>query len=170
VLSPLFVFYSPKTPVPEKCDYYFAPGEHDVGIVHLTAGQTVYVEEGAVVYGAFHAAGADGVSILGEGVISGEKLHREKLSLETPILLDFIRSNNIFVGAVTLYDGPGWHCRTVECEHAEIDGLREISMNPSGDGIDICNSCHVHIRNCFICRLYSNSQTTSLSGAENVPK
>lgn len=148
--SPLFVFYSPRTPVPAKCDYYYGPGEHDVGLVNLTEGQTVYVDEGAIVYGAFHAVEADNVTVIGEGIISGMKMHRDEPVMEQTMLLDFIRCKNVRVGAMTLYDGPVWLCRAVDCDCIEIDGLREISMNPSGDGIDICNSRHAHIRNCFM--------------------
>ncbi len=150
LLSPLFVYYSPKTPVPANCDYYYGPGEHDVGLVKLTSGQTAYIEEGAIVHGAFHAEDAENVTVLGEGIISGVKMHRDEPTMEKKMLLDFIRCKNVKVGAVTLYDGPVWLCRTLDCDYIEIDGLREISMNPSGDGIDICNSRHAHIQNCFM--------------------
>ena len=150
VLSPLFVYYSPKTPIPENCDYYYGPGEHDVGLVQLTSGQTAYIEEGAIVHGAFHAEDAENIPVIGEGIISGVKMHREEVTMDKMMLLDFIRCKNVKIGAMTLYDGPVWLCRTLDCDYIDINGLREISMNPSGDGIDICNSRHAHIQNCFM--------------------
>ena len=152
VLSPLFVYYTPKTPVPEKCDYYFGPGEHDIDVLKLMEGQTVYIEEGAVVYGSIFAHSADNISILGEGVISGVKMHRKPYYQKRRHgqLISLVKCNNAKIGAVTLYDGPGWHCVLAECEHVEVDGLRAISMNPSGDGIDVCNCRHVLIHNCFL--------------------
>lgn len=164
VLSPLFIFYTKKTPVPEKCDYYYGPGEHEVGIVELTEGQTVYVEEGAVVYGAFIASNVDNIAILGEGVISGERMHREPITQKSSQLINLFNCNHANIGAVTLFDGYGWHCILTNCEHVEIDGLRAISMNPSGDGIDVCNSRHIHIQNCF---LRANDDCITLKGLKS---
>lgn len=149
VLSPLFVFYTPKTPVPEKCDYYFGPGEHDVGMLTLTDGQTVYIDEDAVVYGGITAEHADNISILGEGVISGVKMHRNPISQKPLRLIGLLNCNHSKIGAVTLYDGPGYHCVLQDCEYVEVDGLRAISLNPSGDGVDVCNCRHILVHNCF---------------------
>lgn len=159
--SPLFLFYSPKTPVPEKCDYYFGPGEHDIGILNLTEGQTVYIDDGAVVYGRIYAENADNVSILGEGVISGVKMHRKPVTQEVDALIVLNNSNYSKIGAVTLFDGPVWHCVLRKSEHVDVEGLRTISMNPSGDGIDVCNCRHIYIHNCF---LRANDDCITLKG------
>ena len=160
LLEPLFLFYSEKTPVPEKVDYYFGPGEHDAGNIELKSGQTVYIEDGAWVWGSITSDGADDIAILGEGVLCGEKIHRDPWMHETPakqgwngksgrLLLDLARGRNIRVGRLTLFDGQSWHCRLLNVEHAVVDGVRIISMNPSGDGVDVCNSRHVRVKNCF---------------------
>ena len=158
--SPLFLFYSEKTPVPEKVDYYFGPGEHDAGNLVLRSGQTVYLEVGAWVYGSISAEGAEGIAVLGEGVLSGERAHRDterrEAASETAwsgyagrILVDLVRCRNVRLGRVTLYDGMFWQCRLLDVEDAAADGLRVLSMNPSGDGLDVCNSRRVRVENCF---------------------
>ncbi|HRS96155.1 MAG TPA: endopolygalacturonase, partial [Candidatus Latescibacteria bacterium] len=52
---------------------YFPPGCHDVGILQLKDGQTVYLDEGAVVYGCIHATDCRGIRILGRGVLDNSK-------------------------------------------------------------------------------------------------
>ena len=87
-----------------------------VVIIVLRSGQTVYIEEGAWVYGSISADGADGIAILGEGVLSGEKAHRDTDRREKPentawsgyagrILVDLVRCRNLRIGRVSLYDG-----------------------------------------------------------------
>ena len=63
----LFLFADP----PEAYDIdrndpktrWFGPGEHDVGLLEMKSGETVYLAEGAVVYGRIHARDADDISI-----------------------------------------------------------------------------------------------------------
>ncbi len=158
--SPLFLFCSEKTPVPEKCDYYFGPGEHDAGNIVLKSGETVYIEDGAWVWGSISADGAEDIAILGEGVLSGELAHRDPGRRERSentawsgyagrILMDLVRCRNLRIGRVTLYDGMFWQCRLLDTEDALVDGVRIISMNPSGDGVDVCNSRRVRVENGF---------------------
>ncbi len=174
--APLFLFYSEKTPVPEKCDYYFGPGEHEAGNLVLKTGDTVYLEAGAWVYGSFSTDGAENVSILGEGVLSGELAHRDPEKREAPtiqawsghsgrILVDLVRGKNLRLGRVTLYDGMFWHCRLLDTEDVVVDGMRVISMNPSGDGVDVCNSRRVRVENCFF---RTNDDCVSVKALYNV--
>ena len=52
---------------------YCGPGEHVVSKLVLTDNQTLYVDEGAVLYTCIEVTG-DNVTIAGNGIISGEKL------------------------------------------------------------------------------------------------
>ena len=151
VLEPLFIFYSEKTQVPANCAHYFGPGEHEAGRIELKSGESVYLDAGAVVYGFIHAENAENFQILGEGVLSGERVHRKPVTqTEGRTLLDIRDCRNFSIGRLTLYDGQGWHCRLMNTEYAVVDGLRILSMNPSGDGVDVCNSRHARVKNCFL--------------------
>ena len=44
---------------------YYGPGYHEAGIVKLKSHQTVYIDEGAIVYGCFHANECEDISIIG---------------------------------------------------------------------------------------------------------
>lgn len=63
---------------------YYGPGVHRPGVVFLQSGQTVYVHRDAVVYGSFVAMNADGVRILGSGVIDGSDIIRGNNSMLVP--------------------------------------------------------------------------------------
>lgn len=92
---------------------YFGPGEHDVGLLELTDGMTLYLDEGAVVYATLHALGAGNIRILGHGILDNSR-SREK------ILFEINAENN---------DADVGNCErlsTIEidaCKHVEIDGI-----------------------------------------------
>ena len=52
---------------------YFGPGEHVRSVTHIGEGQTLYVDEGAILYTKITVDG-DNATIAGNGIISGEKL------------------------------------------------------------------------------------------------
>jgi hypothetical protein len=58
-IKPLLLFADkPEGKKPEGGSVkYFAPGVHNVGVLEVTDGQVVYLDEGAVVNGAIHAVG-----------------------------------------------------------------------------------------------------------------
>ena len=113
---------------------YFGAGEHDAGTIELHSGQTLYLEEGAVVYATVFARDAKNIRILGRGILDNRK-NTEKILFEANA-----RGNSTDCGnavrehAITL----------VGCENAEIDGItvRDSLLY----NID-CVSCkNVHIR------------------------
>lgn len=55
---------------------YFGPGEHQAGLILPRSGQTIYLAEGAVVYGAILVYKAQNVRILGRGVLDGSLFKR----------------------------------------------------------------------------------------------
>ena len=47
---------------------YFGKGVHDIGMLELKSNQTVFIDEGALVYGCIHATDAENIKILGRGI------------------------------------------------------------------------------------------------------
>lgn len=76
----LHIFMDPTdgfdVPHEEGNTLYFGAGTHHIGQVELLDGATVYIDRDAVVYGSFYAAGAENISILGNGVLCGSMLER----------------------------------------------------------------------------------------------
>ena len=77
----LFVFADTPLERPAQDDLiYFGPGEHEAGFINMHSGQTVFIDEGAVVYGQIDARGADHIRILGRGILCGSQAVHDFLS------------------------------------------------------------------------------------------
>jgi hypothetical protein len=147
---------------------YFGPGVHETDVLLLKSGQTVFVDEGAVVYCKGIAAyNADNVRILGRGILDNSR-NVEKIIAEAPqdgtiaeakaVLNDerthfiqFGNCRNILIDGVTLRDSLLYNispdlCTGLEIRHTKLIG----NWRYNSDGIDMHNCKNVHISDCFI--------------------
>ena len=162
------------------CDYnteknnadviYFGAGEHDVGVLHLRSNQTVFIDEGAVVYGCIYARDAQNIKILGSGILDNSR-NKEK------ILFEINAENNdedvrnaermhtiqteycsgIMIKGITIRDSLVYNIRPIACKDIEISNVKIIGCwRYNSDGIDMHNCENVHISDCFI-RTYDDS-------------
>jgi polygalacturonase len=60
---------------------YFGKGIHDMGVIRLTSNQTLFIDEGAVVYARIEAYDAHNIRILGRGILDGSR-NTEKILFE----------------------------------------------------------------------------------------
>ncbi|MBO5897654.1 MAG: hypothetical protein J6R04_01455 [Clostridia bacterium] len=149
---------------------YFGAGEHDAGLIELTSGQTLYLDEGAVVYGAVRALDADHIKILGRGILDHsrvkETIHfvptKEQIraaaeaneavrneSRTPPILLGYC--TNIEIDGITIRDSLMYNVRPIYCNDISIKNVKIIGCwRYNSDGIDMHNCENVHIADCFI--------------------
>lgn len=135
---------------------YYGPGVHEVGEVTLTSGETVYLDDEAVVYGGFFAMDAENIRILGRGVIDASMQPRpdysdNHLSFHKPGdgLLCFTKCKNVIIDGPILRDANYWTIVTCVCEDVHISNVKQFGWRPNCDGIDLCNSRHCSIRNVF---------------------
>ena len=132
---------------------YYGPGVHEVGAVTLSSGETVYVDDSAVVYGAFFAKDAENIRILGRGVIDASMIPRPDISygFEQPGdgMISFTRCSNITLDGPILRDANLWTVVTNLCGNVRIENVKELGWRPNCDGIDLCNSRHCTVRNVF---------------------
>lgn len=153
---------TPETDVPREGDenvVFFGPGRHHPGMIELSAGQTLYLAGGAWVEGGIAAFG-DGITIRGRGVLSGapwpwgagllcdSDAHK---AINKSGQMVRIEGRDICVRDITLLSSWGWclvlnEVEKAAVEHVTILGGRVIN----DDGIDICRSRNVTIRDCFI--------------------
>lgn len=142
---------------------YFGPGFHDAGTLTLTAGQTLFLDYGAYVYGNVITEG-DNVTIAGNGILSGQKMKHWGDNLYS--WGDFLmccnktdnRARNLEIKDITMIDSPGWNMCVRTTDGVVIDGVNMISWELNGDGIDVCSCTDVEIRNCFL-RNYDDNIT-----------
>ena len=143
---------------------YFGPGIHNIGKYELFSNQTVYIDEGAVVYGGFHAIDCTNIRIIGRGILDYSTI-KENILFDAPTgdgshgVPNEIRSNtilleyceNIIIDGITLRDGLFLTLRPVACKNVTIDNVKIIgNWRYNSDGIDIVNCVDVSVRNCFI--------------------
>ena len=168
----LHVFANPKDDfIPDENTLYFGSGEHDVGLIFPKSNQTVYIAEGAVVYGSIYIYKQDNVTVRGRGILDTSKFKRGdeyKLCEEPRSTLkklgvtdyDTTRAtcftaygcNNLKVEGIILRDAPCWTFITRNgCRNVEIDNIKIIGQwRYNSDGVDLCTTYGATLKNSFI--------------------
>lgn len=126
--------------------WFGAGAAHEAGEIRLRDGETLYIEEGAVVHGWVCAQDACGVRILGGGVLDGGG--RRGGSNRPAILLE--RCRNASVEGVVLVRPAGWTLVVACCERVRVSSIKEITDGGGSDGVDVCASRDVTIEDCFL--------------------
>jgi polygalacturonase len=134
----------PQHDVPQAGDNVtiFGPGDHDVGLLELTDGHTVYIAPGAVVYGGLIGSAAD-VRIIGRGCLDAGRLERPHKAIE------LVQARNVFIEGVSVRNGPCWTTAPMWCENVTYRNVKLFSDGRNGDGIDVVASRDVAIEDCF---------------------
>ena len=144
---------------------YYGPGEHTEGIIVLTEGQTLYVDEGAVLYPQNIQVRGNGVTIAGRGVISGEKMRHwgEEFS-NADVMID-VQGNkheggytDFRIEGVTMIDAPSWCLRVMNTDNVAIENINMIHWDLNGDGIDLWTVTGATINDCMV-RAYDDCIT-----------
>ncbi|MGM9790722.1 MAG: glycosyl hydrolase family 28 protein [Candidatus Cryptobacteroides sp.] len=163
----LFIYASePDSQKPDASDpdvLYYGPGIHQPGTINLEAGQTLYIDYGAKVYANVVTTGSN-ITIAGHGILSGEKMDHKGDSQYS--WGDFLIRHNKTGGAVrdfairdiTMLDSPGWNLIIPQTDGVTVSGVKMISWELNGDGIDVVCCRDVDINNCFI-RTYDDCVT-----------
>ena len=168
----LHVFANPPSRIPTTPGIRrFGPGEHDVGVVVAKSGETILIEEGAVVLGAILVANAHDVRICGRGIVDGSRLARADhgcaafhaavaaglppsfYGAEMAVNgITVFASERVEIEGVIVRDPPRWAvivrggCRDIAIDNVKIVGC----WRYNSDGIDICASERVRVRDCFV--------------------
>lgn len=147
---------------------YFGPGIHETGVLALHSNQTVFVDEGAVVYcKGITARNADNIRILGRGILDNsrnvetilwdapdESDITEATAIDNAVRTHFIQlenCRNTRIDGVTLRDSLVYNIRPVACTDLTVSRVKIIGCwRYNSDGIDMHNCRNVHIHDCFI--------------------
>lgn len=143
---------------------YFGAGEHDVGLIELKSNQTLFLDEGAVVYARVKAIDAQNVKILGRGILDNSR-NKETILFEAnadnnrEAVQNAVRQNaielkycqNIEIDGITIRDSLLYNIRPSGCENLNIRNVKIIGCwRFNSDGIDMHNCVNVHISECFL--------------------
>ena len=143
---------------------YFGAGEHDVGEITLKSNETLFVDEGAVVYATVKAYEAENIKILGRGIIDNSKSKEEILfevnaenndadvgNAKREHFMSFIYCKNVLIDGVTLRDSLVYNVCPAACEDIVIRNVKLIgNWRYNSDGFDMHNCKNVLVENCFI--------------------
>jgi hypothetical protein len=140
----------PEVEVPRPGDpnvLYFGPGVYRLGKIQLQNGQTVYVAGGAVVYATIEGHGLSGVRILGRGIIDSSEFERGQFGGS----IHLSDCSDVKIDGVILRDPPEWCLSAFGCRNLAISDVKIVGLwRYNTDGIDICNSQDVTIRDSFV--------------------
>ena len=143
---------------------YFGKGEHDAGRIEIKSNQTLFIDEGAVVYGIVRATDAQNIKILGRGILDNSK-NRERILFEVnaenntsavtnaerlhTVQIEYCK--NVTIEGITIRDSLVYNIRPCGCKNIDIRNIKLIgNWRYNSDGIDMHNCDDVYIGNCFI--------------------
>lgn len=149
----------------DKNVIYYDAGYHEAGIVNLKSNQTVFIDEGAIVYGCFHIKECENVKILGRGIIDNS--HNVEELLFTPENLGdgkfavqnsrreqtihIVNAKNVYLDGFVIRDSLVYNVGMWNCEDIEIRDLRIVGCwRYNSDGIDFHNCRRGHMSGCFV--------------------
>ena len=146
----LLVAHAPEQNRPDPANpsvRYFAAGRiHDIGRVRLAAGETVYIEGGAVVRGAFHAVEAHGLRITGHGILDGGCFGDD--NKQRSIMIE--ASRDVVVEGITMLRPSTWMIVLGVCDRVVVRDVAQIGEVVCSDGVDVVGSRDVLIEDCLL--------------------
>jgi hypothetical protein len=151
--------------------HYYGPGVHHVGVLNIKDDETVYIDEGAVVYGSIHGDGVHNVRILGRGILDNSENVEEILfkvdklgdgSTDTgnsrrDHTIHFVDSSGIEIEGVTIRDSLVYNIACFGCDNLTVRNCKTIGCwRYNSDGIDLHNCRNARVAGCFV-RTYDDS-------------
>jgi hypothetical protein len=148
---------------------YFGPGEHDVGLITLKTGETLYIDEGAVVFGRVEARDADHIRILGRGILDMSRIKEQPVAIDPKLAEEqrkrgFAITNakrwnamklefcdDVLIDGITIRDSLLYNIRPIGCRGLTIRNVKICgNWRYNSDGIDMHNCENVRISDCFV--------------------
>ena len=164
----LHLFINPlETNIPNANDpnvIYFGPGIHTISTLNVGNNKTIYIAGGAIVRagidsGEKYTVNANSterhyapsillrgrnITIRGRGIIDASACPPHSRNLL------FIIGKQINVEGIILREGSTWNVPIRQSDSVTVDNIKILGFRPNSDGIDICNSRYVTVKNCFV--------------------
>ena len=148
----------------DACVLYYGPGVHEAGVITLKDNQTLYLDEGAVVFACIRAFDASNIRILGRGILDNSH-NLERILFEAnetdnqvavcnaerdhTVQLEYC--TNVIIDGITIRDSLVYNIRPIGCRNVSISNVKIIGCwRYNSDGIDMHNCENVLIDRCFL--------------------
>jgi hypothetical protein len=144
---------------------YFGPGLHRPpgGRIELVSGEILYLAAGAVVKAAVVARKAERIAIRGRGILCGSDWGHQKGPGR--FLIHLHDCKDVAIDGITLRGAFFWTVAVISSRDVSVRDVSILNDRlPNDDGINVCNSQGVSIRDCFI---RSDDDCISLKGVPN---
>lgn len=165
----------PNRPDPDRPDpnnlppgmIYYGPGIHNPEQINLKEGETLYIDEGAEVFGKVNVSGSN-VTITGRGILSGARLPHTGGTYAHGAQLIETNANRLSnrgyftISGISIVDSPNWTLSVYNTDHVTIDNINLMCWILNGDGIDLCSVTDATIKDCFI-RTYDDCITLKVN-------
>ena len=150
--------------ISDKNTIYFGAGTHEAGMIKLESNQTLFIDEGAVVYGCISAADSENIRIIGRGILDNSH-NKEKIlysvnaegnvaavnNAERIHTVQLEYCTNVLIDGITIRDSLVYNIRPIGCKNLHINNIKAIGCwRYNSDGIDMHNCENVLIENCFL--------------------
>ncbi|MCQ2471881.1 MAG: glycosyl hydrolase family 28 protein [Clostridia bacterium] len=131
----------------------FEKGTHEIEQIFLKSDTVLYLKSGAFlkvkqsekIGGAIKAENFENIIIDGRGVLNLSALRwHERNGME------FLFGENLTVKDITILNSANWSCYLYNVKNAVIENVSIFGSRQNGDGIGICNSSDVTVKNCFV--------------------
>ncbi len=109
---------------------------------------TVYIEEGAVLYGNIIADNCENITVCGRGRICMERYTYE-MRPSFARSIDIRNCRNVSVRDIIIDDSNDWSMRITGCDDVDISNVKIFGRRGNSDGIDICGSRNVTVSDIF---------------------
>ena len=143
---------------------YFGAGEHDVGEIELKSNQTLFLDEGAVLYACVRAIDGENIKIMGRGILDNSKNtekilfrynaednHKAVRNAKRRHTVQLEYCTNVKIEGITIRDSLVYNIRPIACKKLQISNVKIIGCwRYNSDGIDMHNCEDVLIDNCFL--------------------
>lgn len=124
-------------------------GEYKTGILPIeNDNTTVYIEEGATLYGHIVAKNCNNITICGRGKVCMERYTYE-MRKNFARSIDIINCKNVTINGIIIDDSNDWSMRITGCDNVNISDVKIFGCRGNSDGIDICGSRNVTVSDIF---------------------
>ena len=142
--------YEPDEEKPDPDDpkvRWFGPGVYRDQIITVRNNETIWLEEGCVLYGQIYSGMAKHFTIAGHGVLCGSIYDRYR---DTIVPVNLSNCSDFSIRDITILDPSAWTVNLLKCKNAVIDNVKIVSARSNSDGFTFQNCENILVKNSFV--------------------